>query len=90
MLNINPKMDIVFRKLFGSEENRDILTSLINSVIEPASPIVGVEIKSPFNLATYQGAKESILDIKAVDQNGVWYDIEMQIESHILYGKRAI
>ena len=38
----------------------------------------------------YLGSKESVLDIKAVDQNGVLYDIEMQIVGHGYYGKRAL
>lgn len=87
---LNPKIDVVFRKLFGSEENKDLLISLINSVVEPTPPIVDVTIKNPYNLAAYRDAKESILDIKAVDSNGTWYDIEMQIEAHILYGRRAV
>jgi len=87
---LNPKVDFVFRRLFGSEENKDLLISLINSVVEPSPHIVDVTIKNPYNLAAYRAAKESILDIKAVDQNGVWYDIEMQIEAHSLYGRRAI
>jgi predicted transposase/invertase (TIGR01784 family) len=86
----NPKIDLVFRKLFGSEENKDLLISLINSVVEPRFRITDVTIKNPFNLVTYRQSKESILDIKAVDQNGIWYDIEMQLTPHILYGKRAI
>jgi predicted transposase/invertase (TIGR01784 family) len=87
---LDPKIDVVFRKLFGSEENKECLISLINSVVNATSPIVDVTIKNPFNLAAYRGAKESILDIKAVDQSGVWYDIEMQIEAHVLYGRRAL
>jgi predicted transposase/invertase (TIGR01784 family) len=87
---LNPKIDLVFRKLFGSEENKELLISLINSVVSPDPPIVDVTIKNPFNLADYRGSKESILDIKAVDQNGVWYDVEMQIEAHVFYGRRAI
>ena len=59
---INPKVDFVFRLLFSSEQNKDLLISLINSVIEPAIRIVDVTIKNPFNLATYRSAKESILD----------------------------
>jgi len=85
----NPKIDLVFRKLFGSEENKDLLISLINAVVEPDIHITDVVIKNPFNMATYQGAKESILDIKAQDENGRWYDVEMQILEHIFYGKRA-
>src|ERR1700742_3683122 len=88
--NFNPKIDLVFRKLFGTEENKDLLISLINSVVEPGIHVTDVIIKNPFNLADYLGGKESILDIKAQDQNGIWYDIEMQILEHIFYGKRAL
>src|SRR6185312_12818997 len=87
---LDPKIDFVFRKLFGSDENKDLLISLINSVVEPTSPIVDVTIKNPFNLAAYRKSKVSILDIKAVDQDGQWYDVEMQVEAHVLYGRRAI
>jgi len=87
---ISPKIDFVFHKLFGSEQNKDLLISLINSVVAPTPYVVEVTLKSPFNLADYRDAKVSILDIKAVDQAGVVYDIEMQVQRHILYGKRAI
>lgn len=33
MSRVNPKIDLVFKKLFGSEENKDILLSLINAVL---------------------------------------------------------
>ncbi|WP_201786620.1 PD-(D/E)XK nuclease family transposase, partial [Clostridium tepidiprofundi] len=33
MCRLNPKVDFVFKKLFGSEENKDILISFINSVL---------------------------------------------------------
>jgi len=87
---INPKTDFVFRKLFGSDENKDLLISLINSVVGPELQITDVTIKNPFNLADYPRQKQSILDIKAVDENGDWYDVEMQIIAHTLYGKRAV
>ena len=32
----------------------------------------------------------TILDIKAVDENGTWYDIEMQIAEQGFYDKRAL
>ena len=75
MDKLSPKVDVVFRKLFGSENSKDILIALINSVIEQDITIKDVEIRNPYNLAKYAGSKESILDIKAVDQNGVWYNI---------------
>jgi len=30
---INPRVDFAFKKLFGSEENKDILISFINAVV---------------------------------------------------------
>jgi len=85
----NPKIDLVFRKLFGSEENKDLLISLINGVLDSHPLITDLTIKNPYSLATYFGGKNSIVDIKAVDTQGCWYDIEMQIGEHGFYGKRA-
>ncbi len=33
MCRINPKVDFAFKKLFGSEENKELLISFINSVL---------------------------------------------------------
>ena len=33
MCRINPRVDFAFKKLFGSEENKDLLISLINSIV---------------------------------------------------------
>ena len=86
----NPKIDLVFRKLFGSEENTDLLLSLLNGVLDCHPRITALTIKNPYNLATYIGGKTSIVDIKAVDARGCQYDIEMQIGEHGFYGKRAL
>jgi predicted transposase/invertase (TIGR01784 family) len=90
MCQINPKIDLAFKKLFGSEGNKDILKSLINSMLSEDEQIVDLELKNPYNFADYLDGKLSILDIKAVDQRGRWYDIEMQVESQGDYGQRAL
>ncbi|MCI5224331.1 MAG: transposase, partial [Candidatus Electrothrix sp. AR4] len=33
MCRINPRVDFAFKKLFGSEENKDLLISLINAIL---------------------------------------------------------
>ncbi len=90
MCRYNPKIDLVFRKLFGSEENKDILLSFVNSILEQEMTITDLKLKNPYNIASYIEGKTSILDIKAVDENGIWYDIEMQIGEQGFYGKRAL
>jgi predicted transposase/invertase (TIGR01784 family) len=89
-INISPKIDYAFRKVFGSEGNTDILISLINSVVEPDLRLTEVAIKNPFILSDYLEHKTNILDIKAVDQDGKRYDIEMQVTPETAYGKRAV
>lgn len=37
MCRLNPKVDFAFKKLFGSEENNEILISFINSIISEES-----------------------------------------------------
>ncbi|MDD2759359.1 MAG: Rpn family recombination-promoting nuclease/putative transposase, partial [Methylomonas sp.] len=65
MCRINPRVDFAFKKLFGSEENKDLLISLINAVVSDDQQVSDIELKNPYNLADYQAGKMSILDIKA-------------------------
>ncbi len=90
MGRINPKIDLVFKKLFGSEENKDILLSLINAVLPEHQQIAEIELKNPYNVSDYAQGKLSILDIKAEDEEGNLYDIEMQIKGSTFYGKRTL
>jgi len=90
MCKINPRVDFAFKKLFGSEENKDLLISLINSIISKEEQIVEVELKNPYNLADYRAGKISILDIKAKSEQGRWFNVEMQISEDYNFDKRAI
>jgi len=87
---LNPKIDLVFKKLFGSEENKDILMSLINSILPEDKQIVKLFLKNPYNVFDYADGKLSILDIKAEDENGTRYDIEMQMRGSSFYAKRTL
>lgn len=90
MPRYNPKIDLVFRKLFGSAENEDIVKSLLNGILNCEPKIKNLTIKNPYNLASYVDGKTSIVDIKAVDEAGTWYDIEMQVGEQGFYGQRAL
>lgn len=71
--------DIFVRYLLGDEKNTDILKSFINAVnIDSGfAPVTDVIIKNPYNLRDIENSKESILDVKAVDEEGKIYDIEI-------------
>ncbi|CAN5257669.1 hypothetical protein BH10PSE19_BH10PSE19_01860 [soil metagenome] len=78
MSSLNPRVDFAFKKLFGSEGNQDILLAFINAVITPKVPLEKIIFLNPYNSKEHQYDKYSILDVKAVDENGQQYNIEMQ------------
>ncbi len=77
-LGIRPTVDFVFKLLFGSPENVDLLIHLLNAVLNPEFPIVEVVILNPYNEKSFEEDKLSIVDVKARDSSGVWYVIEVQ------------
>ena len=78
-IGIRPINDFAFKKTFGSPANKLALISLLNAILGLPKPIFDVTIENPYNLQDFQDDKLSILDIKAVDQAGAIYDVEMQL-----------
>jgi predicted transposase/invertase (TIGR01784 family) len=90
MEKISPRIDIAFKKIFGVEENKDLLISLINSIVGPDDQVVDVSILNPYNLKTFITDKLSILDVKARGETGKLFNIEIQITDEADYDKRAL
>lgn len=90
MDTISPRVDIAFKKIFGVEENTDLLISLINSIVDPVDRIVEATLLNPYNPKNFKSDKLSILDIKAKSEKGQRYNIEMQITDEADYDKRAL
>ncbi|MCR4414817.1 MAG: Rpn family recombination-promoting nuclease/putative transposase [Thermoguttaceae bacterium] len=78
-LGIDPKVDYAFKRVFGDPRNADILTHLLNSVLKLPEPIVTVEILNPFNDKDFADDKLTVLDVKAQDQAGRLWNVEMQL-----------
>lgn len=88
---LDPKNDVAFRRIFGSEKNKDILIHFINDVLELKN---GDKIKEVTFLPTIQEPeiackKQSIVDILCKDENGVQIIIEMQVSPQEGFEKRA-
>jgi predicted transposase/invertase (TIGR01784 family) len=66
MFFINPKIDFAFKKIFGSEDSKDILISFLNALIYDAQPVIqDLEILNPYLAPKIRGMKDTYLDIKA-------------------------
>ena len=92
ILGIDPKVDYAFKYMLGRESTRGILIDVLNKVLEPPAgrEIQDVELLNPFNLQETMDDKLSILDIKARDESGRQFNVEMQMLAYPNYEKRVV
>jgi predicted transposase/invertase (TIGR01784 family) len=84
--------DIAFRKIFGNENKKKTLISFLNAVIDfPLDEqIIDVEITNPYQLGKLSDGKSTIVDVKAKDQKGNVFIVEMQIAEFHFFHKRIL
>jgi predicted transposase/invertase (TIGR01784 family) len=87
---IDPRVDVAFKKIFGVEENKDLLISLVNSIVDKEDQVTEVTLLNPYNPRNFAKEKLSILDIKAKSADGKRFNIEIQITDDADYDKRAL
>ncbi len=78
---IDPRIDYAFRKIFGSEDAKEILISFLESLmgLEGEKRIRDIVITDPYLLPTVKALKTSILDVRCTDHRGISYIVEMQV-----------
>jgi predicted transposase/invertase (TIGR01784 family) len=89
---INPFNDFVFKYIFGRKETSDCLLSLINAILADSDmgKIQTIEILNPFNLKEFNEDKYSVLDIRAENENGDIYNIEVQLSGNEEFKYRSL
>ena len=87
---LNMKTDYAFKKVFGSENSKDILLSFLNSTLELNYPITDLTIEDPYNVPKLQGMKETAVDVKATLSDKSKVIIEMQILNHDGFESRIL
>jgi predicted transposase/invertase (TIGR01784 family) len=89
---LNPKTDFAFKRIFGSEQSREILLSFLNAVLGLETPyrIVDLTILDPYLAPKIQGMKDTYLDVRARDEQEKWYIIEMQVLNVAGFEKRIL
>ncbi len=86
---IDVRTDFAFKKVFGSEESKEILISFLNAILNfGKNPIVDLTIINPYQMPLVEGLKETYVDIKAKLENGTTVIIEMQAYNQGGFGKR--
>jgi len=89
---LDVKTDFAFKKVFGSEDSKDILIDFLNSVIsfENDHKIQTLAIVDPYNIPMLKGMKDTYVDVKAELDNNQHVIIEMQVLNHEGFEKRIL
>ena len=90
---LDVKTDFAFKKVFGSEDSKDILLSFLNAVLDfpNGRHLTDLTIVDPYNIPLLKGMKDTYVDVKASLDDGSRVIIEMQVlnvegfEKRILY-----
>ena len=88
---LDPKNDIAFRRIFGTEKNKDILIHFLNDILgfTGKDQIKEIEFLSTIMDAEIASKKQSIVDVLCRDENGVQVIVEMQVAKTKGFEKRA-
>ena len=87
---LSPKVDFVFKKIFGSEENKSVLISFLNATLKPKKEIVAVDLKNTDIEKEYLKDKFSRLDVKATTSNKETINIEIQLSDQYNMTQRTL
>ena len=87
---LDPKMDFVFKNIFGSEKHPNILISFLNATLKPKDLITEVKIKNTDLNKGYIEDKFSRLDVKATTSNNEIINIEIQLKNEYNMIKRSL
>lgn len=84
--------DFFIRYFFGLRGDEDLLLSFINAIMIDSNfaTFKSVEIMNPFNLSEKANNKESIVDLKAITEDGIIVIIEIQTYSTKNFFERTL
>lgn len=89
---IDPLIDPVFKVLFGTEENKDLLQDFINAVLEriDVPRAVSIELVPTRHLRRRATEKETEVDVRAKDAAGRVFQVEVQLDPGGALAERMI
>ncbi|MDR0445413.1 MAG: Rpn family recombination-promoting nuclease/putative transposase [Puniceicoccales bacterium] len=87
---LDPKNDLTFKRLFGTEQNKEILIAFLNDIFAGVhEPLVEVEFLKTIQDPEIAIMRQSIVDVLCRDAEGKQYIIEMQCALDSSFLKRA-
>ena len=88
---INPYTDFGFKKLFGTEMNKDLLISFLNALLSgSAKEIEDVQYLNGENLGDGYGDRRSVFDVYCMAKDGSRFIVEMQKAEQAYFKDRSV
>ncbi|GFZ76394.1 hypothetical protein GCM10008018_22190 [Paenibacillus marchantiophytorum] len=89
---LDPRNDFVFKRIFGSDENKDVLLAFLNNTLIDSneSPLTEIIQLNPYLDKDALHDKQSILDIHAKTIDGKLINIEIQLFNRYDIDKRTL
>ena len=88
---MNPYTDFGFKKLFGTEPNKDILISFLNALFQGRrNTIVDLQYLNTEALGPYYGDRNSVFDIYCSTDDGGHFIVEMQRSDQPYFKDRTV
>ena len=88
---INPYTDFGFKKLFGTEMNKDLLISFLNALLKgSAKKIEDVKYLNGENLGDGYGDRRSVFDVYCTAKDGSSFIVEMQKAEQTYFKDRSV
>lgn len=87
---LNPRNDLAFKKIFGSEKNKDILIHFLNDILGRSVPIQDVTFLKTVQDPEIAPLRVSIIDVMCEDENKNRFIIEMQLSHEKGFDRRAL
>ncbi len=88
---LSPKVDFVFKNLFGSDENIHLTSSFLEGILKrPESDFKELKFLDPTLEREYEDDKKGILDILIELKDGTNINIELQVLEKTDFSKRVL
>ena len=87
---INPYTDFGFKKLFGTELNKELLVSFLNALLDGEQEIVDLRYLNSEKLGLGASSRRAIFDVYCENTKGEKFIVEMQNVFQQFYKDRSV
>ena len=76
---INPYTDFGFKKLFGTELNKELLKSFLNALFDGKQVVTDIHYLNGEHLGAHVGERRAIFDVYCENDRGEKFIVEMHL-----------